>query len=377
MSKKNINRMKKTPLFQKHIDSGAKMNPFAGFEMPVVYSSITAEHHAVRKNAGMFDVSHMGEFIVRGREAAKFVQYVTSNDVEKLYPGRVQYSCFPNEQGGIVDDLLVYRLFEDDHNPGEQAFMLVVNGANLAKDWRWVNKNNRFEAELTDVSDQTGLIALQGPLAAEILGKVSEIDLVDFPYYHFKKGKVAGFSNVLVSTTGYTGSGGFEIYADANQIGGIWDSLVKAGKSHGLALAGLGARDTLRLEMGFCLYGNDIDDATSPLEAGLGWITKLKKGNFIGCDKIQELKEKGLSRRLVGFSVQDRRVPRNGYEIVDQADEVIGRVTSGTQAPSLGYPIGMGYVNIPWSAPGTDIWVLAGRKKLHCKVEKLPFYQNT
>ncbi|TVR77212.1 MAG: glycine cleavage system aminomethyltransferase GcvT [Saprospirales bacterium] len=369
--------MKKTPLFQKHIDSGAKMNPFAGFEMPVVYSSITAEHHAVRKNAGMFDVSHMGEFIVRGREAAKFVQYVTSNDVEKLYPGRVQYSCFPNEQGGIVDDLLVYRLFEDDHNPGEQAFMLVVNGANLAKDWRWVNKNNRFEAELTDVSDQTGLIALQGPLAAEILGKVSEIDLVDFPYYHFKKGKVAGFSNVLVSTTGYTGSGGFEIYADANQIGGIWDSLVKAGKSHGLALAGLGARDTLRLEMGFCLYGNDIDDATSPLEAGLGWITKLKKGNFIGCDKIQELKEKGLSRRLVGFSVQDRRVPRNGYEIVDQADEVIGRVTSGTQAPSLGYPIGMGYVNIPWSAPGTDIWVLAGRKKLHCKVEKLPFYQNT
>lgn len=369
--------MKRTPLYQKHIDAGAKMSPFAGFEMPVVYSSITTEHQAVREKAGMFDVSHMGEFMVRGKEAEKFVQYVTSNDVEKLYPGRVQYSCFPNEQGGIVDDLLVYRLFEDDHQAGEQAFMLVVNGANLEKDWQWVNKHNKFDAELTDVSDQTGLIALQGPLAAKILEKISDIDLVDFPYYHFKKGTVADFQNVLVSTTGYTGSGGFEIYAPADQIGAIWDALLTAGQPHGLALAGLGARDTLRLEMGFCLYGNDIDDTTSPLEAGLGWITKLKKGDFVGGDKIREHKEKGLNRRLVGFSVQDRRVPRNGYEIVDQNEKPIGRVTSGTQAPSLGHPIGMGYVDIPHSVPGAEIWVLAGRKKLSCRVEKLPFYQNS
>ncbi len=368
--------MIKTPLHQKHLDLNAKMSPYAGFEMPVVYSSISDEHLAVRKAAGIFDVSHMGEFIIKGKEALDLVQHLTSNDASKLSPGRIQYSCFPNREGGIVDDLLVYRLFDDQCAVGETAFMLVVNGANVKKDFDWVESNNSFDTRAIDISDQTALIALQGPEATQILAEITDLDLATIPYYHFKKGKVAGFDNVLVSATGYTGSGGFEIYAENDQIGTIWDLLMEHGKKRGLKPAGLGARDTLRLEMGYCLYGNDIHDKTSPLEAGLGWITKLKKGDFIGKNHIAALKEKGVDKKLVGFKLEDRRVPRNGYAIFNEAEEVIGEVTSGTQSPSLSCPIGMGYVKKEYSSPGTAIWVQAGKKMLRGEVEKLPFIKN-
>lgn len=366
--------MKQTPLYEKHVALGAKMTPFAGFQMPVVYSNITDEHQAVRNQAGMFDVSHMGEFLVKGKEALELVQHLTSNDASKLFPGRVQYSCFPNEKGGIVDDLLVYRLDDEGGNP---AFMLVVNGANIEKDWEWVNANNKFDAELTDVSDQTALIALQGPKAEAILSEISPIALKEMPYYHFVKGEVAAFKDVLVSTTGYTGSGGFEIYAANDQIGPIWDALRQAGEKHGLKPAGLGARDTLRLEMGFCLYGNDINDDTSPLEAGLGWITKLKKGDFIGSDKIKGLKEAGIKRKLTAFTISDRRVPRHGYPIYNESGEQIGEVTSGTQSPSLGHPIGLGYIDKDYATEGNSVLVGAGKKMLKAQICKLPFYKNT
>ncbi|TVR86899.1 MAG: glycine cleavage system aminomethyltransferase GcvT [Saprospirales bacterium] len=363
--------MKKTPLYQKHIDLGAKMSPFAGFEMPVVYSSINEEHRAVREKAGMFDVSHMGEFLVTGKEATELVQHLCSNDARKLYPGRVQYAYFPNEKGGIVDDLLIYRLFAE-----EPSYMLVVNGANVEKDWDWVNKHHKFDAKLENISDQTGLIALQGPAAEEILSGLTDIDLKDFPFYHSKKGNVAGIENTLVSTTGYTGSGGFEIYTGSDQIPVIWDALMNAGPEKGLQPAGLGARDTLRLEMGYCLYGNDIDDHTSPIEAGLGWVTKLSKGDFIGSDQIKKVKEEGPRQKLVAFTVDARRVPRKDYPILNAEGDEIGRVTSGTQSPSLGHPIGMGYVTIPYSKPGTKIFVKVGKKQLEAEVGKLPFYRN-
>ncbi|TVQ45642.1 MAG: glycine cleavage system aminomethyltransferase GcvT [Saprospirales bacterium] len=365
--------MKKTPLYEKHLALGAKMTPFAGFEMPVVYTGITEEHLAVRNQAGMFDVSHMGEFLVKGKESLELVQHLTSNDAAKLFPGRIQYSCFPNERGGIIDDLLVYRLADEDGSP---AFMLVVNGANIEKDWAWVNANNKFDAELTNVSDQTALIALQGPKAGDILSSITPLEVAEMPYYHFKKGEVAGLSNILVSTTGYTGSGGFEIYAANDQIGPIWDALMEAGEKHGLKPTGLGSRDTLRLEMGFCLFGNDITDETSPIEAGLGWITKLKKGDFIGSDKIKELKEKGIKRKLTAFTISDRRVPRHGYPIYNESEEKIGEVTSGTQSPSLGHPIGLGYIDIDYAIEGNPVFVGAGRKMLKAQICKLPFYKN-
>nr|MBS0038554.1 glycine cleavage system aminomethyltransferase GcvT [Saprospiraceae bacterium] len=369
--------MNKTPLHQKHLNLGAKMSPYAGYEMPVIYTGITEEHQAVRTHAGIFDVSHMGEFIVKGKEALNLVQHVTSNDASKLTPGKVQYSCFPNREGGIVDDLLVYRLFDDQCAEGETAFMLVVNGANVDKDLQWVKSNNSFDTEVIDISDRTGLIALQGPKAEKILGEITDLDLSAIPFYNFKKGRVSSFDNVLVSATGYTGSGGFEIYAKNDHIGKIWDELFTRGKSLGLKPAGLGARDTLRLEMGYCLYGNDINDKTSPLEAGLGWITKLKKGSFIGSEAIAALKEKGIQKKLVGFRVVDRRVPRNGYPIYDEKDKVIGEVTSGTQSPSLGCPIGMGYVAVEYAVPGTPIRVKAGKKMLQARVEKLPLFKNS
>lgn len=365
--------MQSTPLRSRHEALGARMAEFAGFYMPISYSGIKEEHQAVRERAGMFDVSHMGEFIVRGKEALNFVQHVTSNDASKLEIGQAQYSCFPNQEGGIVDDLLVYRLSEDNCSAGEQAFMLVVNGANIDKDWKWVNDQNTFDTRLINISDETGLVAIQGPAATAIIQKLTDTKLDEIKYYTFTKGQVAGVGNVIISATGYTGSGGFELYAAAEHIGQIWDAVMEAGKEHGLLPTGLGARDTLRLEMGYCLYGNDLTDTTSPLEAGLGWITKLKKEDFIARDILLAQKEAGLERRLVGFTLDDRRVPRQGYAIENAEGEVIGEVTSGTQSPSLGHPIGMGYVPDAYRQVGTEVYVVAGKKRLTATVTRPPF----
>ncbi len=365
--------MQSTPLKDRHEALGARMAEFAGFYMPISYSGIKEEHLAVREKAGIFDVSHMGEFIVRGKEALDFIQYATSNDASKLEIGEAQYSCFPNKEGGIVDDLLVYRLAEDNCSEGERAYMLVVNGANLEKDWRWLFELNTFDTRLINISDQTGLIAVQGPAATAIVQQLTATDLSAIKYYTFTKGTVAGVDNVIISATGYTGSGGFELYADAEKIGLLWDAVIAAGKDHGIVPAGLGARDTLRLEMGYCLYGNDLTDTTSPLEAGLGWITKLNKGAFVAQELLVAQKAAGLKNRLVGFTIDDRRVPRHGYLIENAAGETIGEVSSGTQSPSLGHPIGMGYVPTEYSKSGTEIFIVAGQKRLAAKVAKLPF----
>lgn len=366
--------MKNTPLTEKHIALGARMAEFAGYNMPISYSTITEEHQQVRNKVGVFDVSHMGEFIVRGREALNLVQEVTSNDASRLQPGEAQYSCFPNSEGGIVDDCLVYRLHDDNCAEGEQAFMLVVNASNIEKDWEWVNRHNRFDTRLIDISAQTGLIAVQGPLAAETLQPLTDVSLKDMKYYTFVKGTFAGAENVLISATGYTGAGGFELYAEAGLIAGLWDRVFEAGAAHGIKPIGLGARDTLRLEMGYCLYGNDIDDTTSPIEAGLGWITKTQKGNFIGRDIFARQREAGVSRKLVGFILPgERRVPRHDYSIEDAAGNIVGKVTSGTMSPSLGYPIGMGYVDASLSAPGSTVYIIAGQKRLEAQVAKPPF----
>jgi aminomethyltransferase len=370
--------MLSTPLTEKHIALGAKMAEFAGYNMPIVYSTITEEHMAVRHDAGIFDVSHMGEFIVKGKQAFDLIQKVTSNDVSKLAIGEAQYSCLPNLDGGIVDDLLVYRLPEDMCNEGEQAFMLVVNASNMEKDWNWINSFNSFDARLSNISERTGLIALQGPKAVSILKKLTDLDVEAIQYYTFTKGVVAGIGNVLVSATGYTGSGGFELYVANEDTAQLWDAIMEAGKEFNLKPCGLGARDTLRLEMGFCLYGNDIDDTTSPLEAGLGWITKLKKSDdFNGRNWLLQQKESGLSRKLVGFTVDDRRVPRHGYIICDENEAEIGVVTSGTQAPSLDKPIGMGYVPLAYSQTGGKFFIQAGKKYLEAQVCTLPFYKVT
>ncbi|HMX39480.1 MAG TPA: glycine cleavage system aminomethyltransferase GcvT, partial [Saprospiraceae bacterium] len=341
--------MKNTPLTDRHIALGAKMAEFAGYNMPISYTSITDEHHAVRKSVGVFDVSHMGEFIVRGKDALAFLQSATSNDVSKLQPGEVQYSCLPNKKGGIVDDLLVYRLDDTPEmtTAGEQSFMLVVNASNEAKDWRWLKRLARpFEVKMQNISAKTGLIAVQGPKAAEALRKLTDIDLGSIKYYNFRRGRFAGCNNVIISATGYTGSGGFEIYAKNKDLVKIWDKVFKAGEKYGIKPAGLGARDTLRLEMGYCLYGNDINDSTSPLEAGLGWITKLNKAaDFPSKDRLLKQKADGLKRKLVGFVLDgERRVPRHDYVIKSKRGAIIGTVTSGTHSPTLDKPIGMGYV---------------------------------
>lgn len=367
--------MKNTPLTDKHIALGAKMAEFAGYNMPISYSGIKDEHEAVRTKAGIFDVSHMGEFIVKGREAFNLVQWVTSNDVSKLKPGQAQYSCLPNLEGGIVDDLLVYRLGNELCEAGEEAFLLVVNASNLEKDWNWISSQNQFDTRMVNISDETGLIALQGPLAIEILSKLTTVNLKEIPYYHFAKGTVAGQDNVLISATGYTGAGGFELYARNEQITVLWEALMDAGKPAGLIPAGLGARDTLRLEMGFCLYGNDINDLTSPLEAGLGWITKTDKGAFIGLDKIRSLKKAGIQKKLVGFIVDDRRVARHGYKVFDQSEQEIGEVTSGTMSPSLNSSIGMAYVPVEFSTVGTPLKISLGSKFVDAHVSSLPFYK--
>lgn len=366
--------MLQTPLHQKHLALGAKMADFAGYHMPIVYSSIQDEHTAVRERVGIFDVSHMGEFVVRGTEALDLLQKVTSNDVAKLEIGDVQYSCLPNDQGGIVDDLLVYRLPEDQCSEGERAYMLVVNASNIQKDWDWISKHNTYDARMIDISSRTGLIALQGPKAAEVLAKISSESVSDIDYYHFIKGEVAGFDNVLISATGYTGSGGFELYADTDKISAIWDAIMKAGTSVDLLPCGLGARDTLRLEKGFCLYGNDITDDTSPLEAGLGWITKLNKAaDFNSKSIFIDQKAHGLSRKLVAFTLSDRRVPRHDYPILDNQGNSIGMVTSGTQSPTLDQPIGMGYVALDHATIGNTVQIDFGRKTLPATIVKLPF----
>ncbi len=370
--------MKKTPLYEKHVALGAKMVEFAGYAMPVSYSNIREEHFTVREKVGMFDVSHMGEFIVKGKEALNLIQLVTSNNAAKLEIGDAQYSCLPNHEGGIVDDLLVYRLPEDNCADGEQAFMLVVNASNIEKDWNWLEQHNNFDTRLIDISDKTGLLAVQGPLAINALQTLTDVKLEEISYYSFRKGIFAGVENVIISATGYTGSGGFEIYADADYLNAIWDAILDAGKEYGIKPVGLGARDTLRLEMGYCLYGNDIDDSTSPLEAGLGWITRLKKpGSFNAKEYLLKQKEAGLSRKLVGFVVtEDRRVPRHNYLIENSEGLEIGYVTSGTQSPSLDKPIGMGYVQASYAKEGETIFFVAGKKKIQATIVKIPFYKK-
>ena len=371
-----MDTLKHTPLTTIHQSLGARMAPFAGYLMPISYAGIREEHMAVRNGVGVFDVTHMGEFIVRGRQALDLVQAVTSNDASKLAIGQAQYSCLPNGEGGIVDDLLVYRLPEEMCSEGEQAFLLVVNASNLAKDWEWINRHNQYDTRLIDISDETGLIAVQGPKAVQVLQRLTDIDLAAIPYYHFVKGTIAGIDNVLISATGYTGSGGFELYTENDKLPALWEAVFQAGEPDDIQPAGLGARDTLRLEMGYCLYGNDINDTTSPLEAGLGWITKLKKGPFIGRDLMVAQKEAGLTRKLVGFTVKDRRVPRHDYVIESESGETIGIVTSGTQSPNLDIPIGMGYVALPYAAAGSTIYVVAGSKRLEAEVCPMPFYRK-
>lgn len=353
------------------------MAPFAGYNMPISYVGIQEEHKTVRSGVGVFDVSHMGEFVVRGKEALELLQLVTTNDVSQLEIGQAQYSCLPNKVGGIVDDLLVYRLPEDTCAEGERAYMLVVNASNIEKDWDWIKAANDFDTKMINISDQTGLLAIQGPKAEASLQSLTEVDLSAIKFYHFTKGTFAGFENVLISATGYTGAGGFEIYADADKMPAIWEAVMAAGVEQGIAPIGLGARDTLRLEMGYCLYGNDIDDSTSPIEAGLAWICKFEKGDFFSKATFQQQKESGVNKRLVGFTLDTRRVPRNGYEIVDPTTEaLIGRVTSGTQSPSLGHPIGMGYVDKAYRKTGTRIGIRVGKKIMEATVQRPPFYKE-
>jgi aminomethyltransferase len=369
--------MKDTPLKEKHIEAGARMVEFAGFNMPISYTGIKEEHQQVRKEVGVFDVSHMGEFIVRGREALKLVQHVTTNDASKLQIGEAQYSCLPNDKGGIVDDCLVYRLPEDYCSEGEQAFMLVVNASNIEKDWQWINLHNHFDTSLINISDKTALLAVQGPKTVEALQSLTEVDLSAIKFYTFKKGTFAGIDNVLISATGYTGSGGFELYVDAEKGPELWDAIFAAGAAQNIQPVGLGARDTLRLEMGYCLYGNDIDDTTSPIEAGLGWITKTKKGDFISRDIFARQREEGVDRKLVGFTMAgERRVPRQGYLITDVEGQEIGKVTSGTSAPSLGYPVGMGYVKAEQAKDGTPIRIITRNKNLQATVTRPPFWRT-
>ncbi|WP_026896986.1 glycine cleavage system aminomethyltransferase GcvT [Daejeonella oryzae] len=357
--------MKNVALNDLHIALGAKMVPFAGFNMPVQYAGINAEHETVRKAVGVFDVSHMGEFILKGEGALDLIQKVTSNDASKLYDGKIQYSCLPNENGGIVDDLLVYRI-------DEKTYMLVVNASNIQKDWDWISKYNNFGVEMKDISDRTSLLAVQGPKAAEALQSLTDLDLASMEYYTFKKGTFAGIPNVLISATGYTGAGGFELYFDNEHASEIWNKIFEAGKDFGIKPIGLAARDTLRLEMGFCLYGNDIDDTTSPLEAGLGWITKFSK-DFVNSENLAAQKQNGVERKLIGFEMVDRGIPRHDYEIVDADGNVIGKVSSGTQSPSLQKAIGMGYVKTEFAKEGSEIFIRIRDNKIKAKVVKFPF----
>lgn len=369
---------KNTPLYDRHVALGAKMTDFAGYMMPVVYKGIIEEHEAVRKYAGIFDVSHMGEFIVKGKQALELVQSISSNDASALAIGQAQYSCLPNDNGGIVDDMLVYRLPEDNCAEGEQAFMLVVNASNIDKDWNHIQKfATGKDVRLINISDETGLVAVQGPEVSKLLQSLTDINLSSMPYYHFAKGTFAGVENVIISATGYTGAGGFELYAPADKIVHIWDTILALSPETPIQPAGLGARDTLRLEMGFCLYGNDIDDTTSVIEAGLSWITKLKKTTPFPSQAIfASQKKEGVSKKLVGLKVTDRRVPRHGYKIVDADQNEIGVVTSGTSSPTLQFPIGLGYVQTSHAQQGQKVYIQAGSKALEAEIVPVPFIKS-
>jgi len=348
---------------------GAKMAPFAGYNMPISYSSINEEHHTVRKNAGVFDVSHMGEFILKGENALPLIQRLTTNDASKLKSGQAQYSALTNEKGGIIDDLLVYCIEEN------KVYMLVVNAANIEKDWNWiVQHNTEAPAEIHNISDKTALLAVQGPMATAILQPLTDLDIINLKYYTFTKGKFAGVDNVLISATGYTGAGGVEIYFEDKDDAAekIWNAIFEVGTPKGLKPIGLAARDTLRLEMGYCLYGNDLDDTTTPLEAGLGWITKFTK-DFTAKEILQKQKAEGVQRKLIGFALVDKGIPRHGYEIVDDTGSTIGVVTSGTQSPTLGKAIGLGYVQTAFAEIGTRIFIKVRDKQLAADVVKMPF----
>jgi aminomethyltransferase len=360
--------MKSTSLTNTHIALGAKMVPFAGYNMPVSYKGLNEEHQVVRTGVGVFDVSHMGEFILKGPNALDLIQRVTSNDAAVLTDGKAQYSCLPNDDGGIVDDLLVYKI-------DNETYMLVVNAGNIDKDWNWISKHNTGNVDMKNISDDTSLLAVQGPKAIDALQKLTDVKLADIPYYSFVKGKFNGIDNVVISNTGYTGAGGFELYFENQYAQKMWDGIFNAGEEFNIKPIGLGARDTLRLEMGFCLYGNDIDDTTSPIEAGLGWITKFNK-DFTNKANIEQHKLQGVSKKLVGFEMIDRGIPRHDYPIADASGAIIGKVTSGTQSPSLNKAIGLGYVKTEFSKADTEIFIIIRDKPIKAKVCKIPFLKK-
>jgi aminomethyltransferase len=361
--------MKNTALSNVHEELGAKMVPFAGYNMPVKYEGVNLEHKTVREGVGVFDVSHMGEFILTGPGSLDLIQKVTSNDASVMTEGRAQYSCMPNGKGGIIDDLIIYKF-------NDEKYLLVVNASNIDKDWNWISSHNTFDCQLRNVSDDYSLLAIQGPKAVEAMQQLTHVNLSEINYYHFEVNTFAGIDNVIISATGYTGSGGFEIYCKNDAAEEVWKKVFEAGADYGIKPIGLAARDTLRLEMGFCLYGNDIDDTTSPLEAGLGWITKLNKEDFIDKDFLTKQKEEGTSRKLVAFEMIDRGIPRHDYPIQNASGEVIGRVTSGTMSPSMQKAIGLGYVTKTDSEIETEVFIEIRNKAVKAKIVKLPFYRK-
>ena len=360
--------MKNTALTHIHEQLGAKMVPFAGYNMPVQYEGVNAEHETVRNGVGVFDVSHMGEFLLTGPKALDLIQKISSNDASTLTIGRAQYSCMPNANGGIIDDLIIYKI-------KDEQYLLVVNASNIEKDWNWITSHNDMGVEMRDLSEDYSLLAIQGPKAVEAMQSLTSVDLSQIKYYHFEVADFAGIEHVIISATGYTGSGGFEIYCKNSEVEQVWNKVFEAGATFGIKPIGLAARDTLRLEMGFCLYGNDIDDTTSPLEAGLGWITKFTK-DFVNSENLKKQKEEGVSRKLVAFELLERGIPRHDYEIVDTNGNVIGKVTSGTQSPSLNKAIGLGYVPTALASEGSEIYIRIRNKDIKAEVVKLPFYKK-
>ncbi|OEK08415.1 glycine cleavage system protein T [Flavivirga aquatica] len=360
--------MKNTALTQTHESLGAKMVPFAGYNMPVQYEGINIEHETVRNAVGVFDVSHMGEFLIEGEYALELIQKVSSNDASKLTIGKAQYSCLPNDDGGIVDDLIIYKI-------KEETYLLVVNASNIEKDWNWIQSKNNIGANMRDLSEDYSLLAIQGPKSIEAMQSLTSHDLSAIKFYNFIVGDFAGIEHVIISATGYTGSGGFEIYCKNNEVKQIWDKVLDAGASFGIKPVGLAARDTLRLEMGYCLYGNDIDDTTSPIEAGLGWVTKFNK-DFTNYKALKAEKEHGTNRKLIAFELDERGIPRQGYDIVDSSGKKIGIVTSGTMSPSLGKGIGLGYVPTVFSDVNSKIQIQIRKKAVPATIVKLPFYKG-
>ncbi|CAA0147519.1 glycine cleavage system aminomethyltransferase GcvT [Tenacibaculum maritimum] len=360
--------MKNTALTHIHESLGAKIVPFAGYNMPVQYEGVNIEHETVRKSVGVFDVSHMGEFFLKGENALALIQKITSNDASKLIPGKAQYSCMPNDEGGIIDDLIIYMIAENE-------YMLVVNASNIEKDWNWISKHNDLNVTMENRSEEWSLLAIQGPKAAEAMQSLTSVDLSAIKFYTFEITDFAGLPNVIISATGYTGSGGFEIYVKNEDVETVWNKVFEAGAHWGIKPIGLAARDTLRLEMGYCLYGNDIDDTTSPLEAGLGWITKFTK-DFVNAEELKAQKENGITRKLVAFELTERGIPRQGYDIVNAKGDIIGTVTSGTMSPSLSKGIGLGYVPKELSKVDSEIFIQIRKKQLPAKVVKLPFYKG-